>query len=66
MEYKTRVFYVEFYCYKWGTDLTEEDLKEHSIDDGTLVRLFPFRKNLPLKKTEISLSINFLNIFKSN
>jgi hypothetical protein len=56
--------YVEFYCYKWGTELTEEDLKLNSDDDGTLVKLFPFRKNFPLKKSEISLGINFMNILK--
>lgn len=56
--------YITYYFYKWGTDLTDEDISKYSIDDGTLVKLFPFRANFPLKKSEISLSINFLNIFK--
>jgi hypothetical protein len=56
--------YISFYCYKWGDELSEEDLKEYSLDDGTLVKLFPFRAPFPLKKSEISLSINFLNVFK--
>jgi hypothetical protein len=56
--------YLTFYCYKWGDELTEEDLKQYSYDDGTLVRLFPFRAGLPLKKTEISIGVNFLHIFK--
>jgi len=56
--------YVEIYSYKWGTELTDEDLKEHSNDDGTLVKLFPFREKFPLKKSEISLGINFMNILK--
>ena len=55
---------MSFYFYKWGSELTDDDINKYSIDDGTLVRLFPFRKNFPLKKSEISLSINFLNIFK--
>jgi hypothetical protein len=56
--------YVTFYCYKWGDELSQADLDSNSYDDGTLVRLFPFRKQFPLKKSEISISINFLNIFK--
>jgi len=56
--------YITYYCYKWGIELTDEDLKKYSLDDGTLVKLFPFRAKFPLKKSEISLSINFLNIFK--
>ena len=58
--------YVNFFSYKWGTDLTEEDLKEHSKDDGLLVKLFPFRANFPLKKSEISLGINFMKILHSS
>jgi hypothetical protein len=56
--------YLSFYCYKWGTELTPEDFAKYSTDDGTLVRLFPFRKPFPLKPSEISLGVNFLNIFK--
>ncbi len=56
--------YLTFYCYKWGTELTSEDFSKYSLDDGTLVKLFPFRKPFPLKPSEISLGINFLNIFK--
>ena len=56
--------YVSFYCYKWGTELTNDDLVKYSNDDGTLVRLFPFRQQFPLKRSEISLGINFLNVFK--
>jgi hypothetical protein len=56
--------YITFYCYKWGTELTDEDLNKYSYDDGTLVRMYPFRANFPLKRSEISLSINFLNVFK--
>jgi len=56
--------YYEFFSYKWGTNLTDEDLKEHSIDDGTLVKLFPFRAKFPLKKSEISLGINFMKILQ--
>ena len=56
--------YVSFHCYKWGDELTEKDISDYSYDDGTLIRLFPFRANFPLKKSEISLSINFLQIFK--
>ena len=57
--------YITYYFYKWGTELTEEDIKKYSTDDGTLVKLFPNRVNFPLKKSEISLSINFLHIFKT-
>ena len=56
--------YLTFYCYKWGDELTTEDLTKYSEDDGTLVRLFPFRSRFPLKTSEISLSINFLHVFK--
>ena len=56
--------YISFYCYKWGDELSEEDIKNYSLDDGTLVKLFPFRRQFPLKRSEISLSINFLNVFK--
>jgi hypothetical protein len=56
--------YITFYCYKWGDELSKEDITEYHLDDGSLVRLFPFRANFPLKLSEISLSINFLNIFK--
>ncbi len=56
--------YLTFYCYKWGTELSKEDFDKYSLDDGTLVKLFPFRKPFPLKPSEISLGINFLNIFK--
>jgi len=56
--------YVTFYCYKWGSELSDEDLQKYSYDDGTLVKMFPFRANYPLKKSEISLSINFLHVFK--
>ena len=56
--------YITFYCYKWVTELTEEDLNKYSFNDGTLVKMFPFRANFPLKRSEISLSINFLNVFK--
>lgn len=58
--------YVEFFSYKWGTNLTNEDLNEYSNDDGTLVKLFPFRANFPLKKSEISLGINFMKILKKS
>lgn len=64
MDSKFKDQYVEIYSYKWGTELTDDDLKEHSNDDGTLVRLFPFRAKFPLKKSEISLGINFMNILK--
>ena len=56
--------YITFYCYKWGTNLTDDDLKKYSYDDGTLVKMFPFRANFPLKRSEISLSINFLHVFQ--
>jgi hypothetical protein len=56
--------YVEFFSYKWGTELTDEDIKEYSNDDGTLVKLYPFRAKFPLKKSEISLGINFMKILK--
>ena len=56
--------YITFYCYKWGKDLSDEDLQKYSYDDGTLVKMFPFRANFPLKRSEISLSINFLNVFQ--
>jgi hypothetical protein len=56
--------YVEFFSYKWGTTLTDDDIKEYSNDDGTLVKLYPFRANFPLKKSEISLGINFMLILK--
>lgn len=59
---KFKESYVEFFSYKWGTNLTDEDLKEYSNDDGTLVKLFPFRAKFPLKKSEISLGINFMKI----
>jgi hypothetical protein len=61
---KVKPDYLTFYCYKWGTELTLEDLNKYSIDDGTLTRLFPFRKPFPLKPSEISLGINFLNVYK--
>lgn len=63
-ESKFKDQYVEIYSYKWGTELTDEDIKEHINDDGTLVKLFPFRAKFPLKKSEISLGINFMNILK--
>jgi hypothetical protein len=56
--------YLTIYCYKWGDELSQADLDSNSYDDGTLVKLFPFRKQFPLKKSEVSISINFLNIFK--
>lgn len=56
--------YITFYCYKWGSELSDDELKKYSYDDGTLVKMFPFRANFPLKNSEISLSINFMNIFK--
>jgi len=58
--------YIEIYSYKWGTELTDKDIKEYSNDDGTLVKLFPFRAKFPLKKSEISLGINFMNILKKS
>jgi hypothetical protein len=61
---KFKESYVEIYSYKWGTELTDDDLKKYSNDDGTLVKLFPFRSKFPLKKSEISLGINFMNILK--
>ena len=56
--------YVTFYCYKWADELTKEDIENIHLDDGSLARLFPFRAKFPLKLSEMSLSINFLNIFK--
>jgi len=58
--------YIEFFSYKWGNKLTDDDIKEHSNDDGTLVKLFPFREKFPLKKSEISLGINFMKILKKS
>ena len=56
--------YITYYCWKWGTQMTDEDMATNSLDDGTLVKLFPFRKPFPLKKSEVSLGVSFLNIFK--
>jgi len=56
--------YLTFYCYKWADELSKEDIANIHLDDGSLARLFPFRSNFPLKLSEMSLSINFLNIFK--
>lgn len=65
LEYnKVKEEFVTFYCYKWCDELTDDDIKNYSNDDGTLVKLFPFRANFPLKRSEISLSINFIHIFK--
>lgn len=58
--------YVDIFSYKWGDNLTDEDIKEHSNDDGTMARLFPFRAKFPLKKSEISLGINFMKILKTS
>lgn len=53
-----------FYCYKWCDELSKDDIENIHLNDGSLARLFPFRANFPLKLSEMSLSINFLNIFK--
>lgn len=54
----------EIFFYRWGTDLKENEIISYVIKDGTLEKIFPFRKGFPLRNSEISLGINFIKIFE--
>ena len=50
--------------YKWGTELTQEEIDQYVVRDGTLEKLYPWRTNYPIRPSEASIGINFINIFK--
>jgi len=53
---------VEFY--KWGTELSNEDVNQYVLRDGTLEKTFPWRTGYPIRDSEASVGINFLKIFE--
>lgn len=50
--------------YKWGSELTQEDIDTFSVQDGTLEKLYPWRTGYPLRTSEISIGINFIKVFE--
>jgi len=54
----------EIFFYKWGTDLTKEEVDSYVIRDGTLEQLYPWRKGYPIRNSEASIGINFIKIFE--
>jgi len=54
----------EIFCYKWGTDLTQEEVDSYVIKDGMLERLYPWRTGYPIRNSEASIAINFIKIFE--
>lgn len=53
---------IEFY--KWGTELSKEDVEQYVVRDGTLEAMFPWRTGYPIRDSEASIGINFLKIFE--
>jgi hypothetical protein len=53
---------IEFY--KWGTELSNEDIRKYVVRDGTLEILYPWRSGYPIRDSEASIAINFLKIFE--
>ena len=56
----------EIFFYKWGDELSDKDIDFHVKRDGLLEKIFPFRKEYPLRNSEISLAINFIKIFEDS
>lgn len=53
---------IEFY--KWGTELSEDDINQYVVRDGTLEALYPWRTGYPIRNSEASVAINFIKIFE--
>lgn len=50
--------------YKWGTELSKEDIDQYVVRDGALETTFPWRTGYPIRDSEASVAINFLKIFE--
>jgi len=53
---------IEFY--KWGTELSEDEVNQYVVRDGTLESLYPWRTGYPIRNSEASIAINFLKVFE--
>lgn len=54
----------EISFYKWGSELTQEEVDSYVVRDGTLERLYPWRTGYPIRNSEASIAINFIKIFE--
>lgn len=53
---------IEFY--KWGSELSEDEINQYVLRDGTLETLYPWRTGYPIRSGEASIAINFIKIFQ--
>jgi hypothetical protein len=54
----------EISFYKWGTELTQEEVDSYVLRDGTLEKYYPWRTGYPIRNSEASIAINFIKIFE--
>lgn len=54
----------EIFFYKWGTELTKQEIDSYVVRDGTLERTYPWRTGYPIRDSEASIGINFIKIFE--